>query len=218
MDPRRSTGRHRTPRSAAKILKRFSWRKRKSLQEEGHLAQAEKLQRQTLEIQRRVEGPEATNTLSATIDMATTVRKQGRYSEAEKLERTALEAMRRVLGPEHPMTLSSRDELAQTLGKEGRYDEAEKLERPTLDAMRRVLGPEHPDTASAAYDLSIILADAGRSDEAISVLRDAIDHGLNPVTDRAMATDPDLKPLHKDPHFAELVSHAEQRAAATEPH
>jgi serine/threonine protein kinase len=189
-----------------------------TLQEEGHLAEAEELQRQTLKIQRRVEGPEATNTLSATIDMATTVRKEGRYSEAEKLERPTLDAMRRVLGPEHPITLAASDELAQTLGKEGRFDEAEKLQRQTIDAMRRVLGPEHPDTVSAAYDLSIILAHAGHSDEAISVLREAIDHGLNPPADRAMASDPDLKPLHKDPHFAELVSHAQQRAAATELH
>jgi eukaryotic-like serine/threonine-protein kinase len=189
-----------------------------TLQAEGHLAEAEKLQRQTLEIQRRVQGPESENALSDTIDFATTLRKEGRYSEAEKAERPTLATMRRVLGPEHPVTLLSTDELAQTLGKEGHLDEAEKLEREAIDAMRRVLGPEHPDTAGAAYDLSVILAHAGRGDEAISVLREAIDHGLNPVTDRAMATDPDLKSLRKDPHFAELVSHAQQRAAATAHH
>jgi hypothetical protein len=47
-------------------------------------------------------------------------------------------------------------------------------------------------------------------------LREAID-GLDPVTDRAMATDPGLKSLHKDPRFEALVSYARQRAATPNP-
>src|SRR5208282_612877 len=118
-----------------------------TLRKEGHFAEAEKLQRQTLEIERRVLGPEAPNTLSDTIPLATTIRQESRYSEAEKLEQPTVATMRRVLGPEHPYTLTATDELAQTLGKEGRYEEAEKLARETLEIQRRVLGPDHPDAA-----------------------------------------------------------------------
>jgi len=188
-----------------------------TLREEGHFVEAEKLQRQTFEIERRVLGPEAPNTLSDTISLATTVRVEGRYSEAEKLEQPTVAAMRRVLGPEHPYTLTATDELAQTLGKEGRYEEAEKLARETLEIQRRVLGPDHPDAAGTAYDLACVLAQTGRSSEAISILHEAIDHGLDPVTSRAMATDPELKSLHKDPRFEALVSYARQRAAAPNP-
>jgi eukaryotic-like serine/threonine-protein kinase len=188
-----------------------------TLQREGHYGEAEKLQRQTLEIRRRVLGPERPNTLSSMSNLAVTLNKEGHSGEAEKLLRQAVEGMRRVLGPEHPFTLEATDELAHTLDKEGRYGEAEKLARETLEIQRRVLGPEHPDAAGTAYDLACVLAHTGRSDEAISFLREAIDHGLDPATGLAMSTDPNLKPLRKDPRFEALVSHVRQRAATQQP-
>jgi serine/threonine protein kinase/tetratricopeptide (TPR) repeat protein len=184
-----------------------------TLQAEGQYSQAEKLQRQTLEIQRRVLGPERPNTLSTMADLAATLNNEGRYSEAEDLQRQTVDAMRRVLGPQHPYTLETIDGLAETLDREGHYDEAEKLARGTLEIQRRVLGPQHPDTAGTTYDLGCILAHSGRSDEAFSVLREAIDHGLDTATDRALATTPDLKSLRRDPRFAALVAYAQQRAA-----
>jgi eukaryotic-like serine/threonine-protein kinase len=184
-----------------------------TLRQEGHYSEAEKLQRQTLEIQRRVLGPDRPNTLATMRDMAVTLNREGQYSEAEKLQRQTVATMRRVLGVEHPNTLMTTDELVQTLGKEGRYEEAEKLARETLAAQRRVFGPEYPGAASTAYDLACVLAHSGRSDEAISLLREAIHHGLDSVTDLEMATDPDLKPLRRDPRFAGLVADARQRAA-----
>jgi len=188
-----------------------------ALQSEGRYPEAEKLQRQTLEIQRRVLGPERPNTLSTMSDLAATLSKEGHYSEAEKLQRQAVDAMRRVLGPEHPNTLEATDRLAQTLDREGHYSEAEKLERETLEIQRRVLGPEHPDAADTSYDLAVALAHRGQTDEAISLLREAIDHGLTPATDLAMATDPNLKPLHHDPRFEALVPYAQEHAAKQNP-
>jgi tetratricopeptide (TPR) repeat protein len=146
--------------------------------------------------------------------LAGTLRSEGHYSEAEKLERQALDALTRLRGPEHPFTLAAIDQLARTIEKEGRYDEAEKLEQQSVVAMRRVLGPDHPDTADATYNLAVALAHNRRSEEAISVLREAIDHGLDSATDLAIATDPDLKPLRKDPRFKALVSYAQQRATS----
>jgi eukaryotic-like serine/threonine-protein kinase len=188
-----------------------------TLQAQGHYAEAEKLQRQTLEIQLRVLGPERPNTLSTMSNLAVTLNKERHHVEAEKLQRKAVEGMRRVLGSEHPFTLEATDELAHTLDTEGHYDEAEKLARGTLEIQRRILGPEHPDAAGMAYDLACILAHTGRSDEAISVLREAIDHGLDPATVRGIATDLGLESLHKDPRFEALASYARQRAATQQP-
>jgi eukaryotic-like serine/threonine-protein kinase len=188
-----------------------------TLQREGHYSEAEKLQRQTLEIQRRVLGPDRPNTLETMSSLAVTLNKEGQSSEAEKLQWQTVDTMRRVLGPEHPNTLVTNDGLVQTLEKEGRYNEAERLARATLETQRRVLGPEHPDAASTAYDLACVLAHSGRSDEAISVLREAIHHGLDSAADLAMATDPDLKSLRKDPRFKALVSDAQQRVATQKP-
>jgi serine/threonine protein kinase len=188
-----------------------------TLQAEKQYSEAEKLQRQTLEIQRRVLGPERPNTLSTMADLADTLNKEGRYSEAEQLQRQTVDTMQRVLGPEHPYTQEATDELAEILDREGRYDEAEKLARGALDIQRRVLGPNHPDTATTTYDLGCILAHNGHNDEAFSLLREAIGHGLDATTDRAMATTPDLKSLHKDSRFAALVTYAQERAATERP-
>jgi hypothetical protein len=147
-------------------------------------------------------------------DLGATLNKEGRYSEAEDLQRQTVDAMRRVLGPEHPYTLGTIDGLAQTLDREGPYQEAEKL---TLEVQRRVIGPQHPDTAGTTYDLGCILAHSGHSDEAFSVLLEAIDHGLDAATDRALATTPDLKSLRKDQRFAALVAYAQQRTATEKP-
>ena len=185
-----------------------------SLRAEGRYSEAEKLARETLEIQRRVLGPDRPNTLSTMDELALTLSKEGHLAEAEKLLRQAVDTMRRVLGPEHPFTLGADDDLAGILEKEGNYDEAEKLARETLESQGRILGLQHPDTAGTEYDLGCILAHSGRSDEAFSALRHAIDHGLASATDLAMATDPDLKSLSKDPRFAALVSYAQQHAAS----
>ena len=185
-----------------------------TLQQDGQYSEAEKLERRTFEIKRRVLGPERPNTLATMSSLALILNKEGRYAEAEKLQRQTAEIQRRVLGPEHPDTLLTTDGMVQTLEREGRYDEAEKLARETLRTQHRVLGPEHPDAATTAYDLACVLSHSGRSDEAISVLREAVNHGLDSATDRAMATDPDLKPLRKDPRFKAIVAEAQQRAAA----
>jgi hypothetical protein len=44
----------------------------------------------------------------------------------------------------------------------------------------------------------------------------AVDHGLAPQYDLAIETDPDLKLLHGDPRFNQLVAHARERVAANQ--
>jgi len=183
---------------------------------EGHSAEAEKLDRERLEIERRVLGPEHPDTLKSTYNLAISLYREGHYSEAEKLYRETLDIQRRVLGPEHPDTLNSMSRLANVLSSEGHYAEAEKLHRGTLDIRRRILGAESPDTASSTYDLGCVVALEGRRDEALSLLREAVDHGLDPSTDLRMDKDPDLKSLHGAPRFAALVVHAKERAAAAQ--
>jgi hypothetical protein len=104
--------------------------------------------------------------------------------------------------------------LATIVNDLGHYAEAEKLERQTLDIQRRVLGPRHPETLSSAYNLACFAARNGKRDEALAELRDAVDNGLRADLDLGMEKDPDLKSLHGDPRFDELVAHAKERAAA----
>jgi Tfp pilus assembly protein PilF len=117
------------------------------------------------------------------------------------------------LGPEHPQTILAMNNLADVMEDEGYYVEAERLLRQALEVGLRVLGPEHPHTAVTRYNLGCVAAKRGRRNEAISLLRQAVDHGLSSQIDLGIEKDSDLKSLHGDPRFDDLVAHAKERAA-----
>jgi hypothetical protein len=76
------------------------------------------------------------------------------------------------------------------------------------------VGPDQPETAVTRYSLACILARRGSTEEALTLLRQAVDHGLQPRMDLEIETAPLLNLLHGDPRFAALVTHAKERAAA----
>jgi eukaryotic-like serine/threonine-protein kinase len=186
------------------------------LQSEGHYAEAEKLNRETIEIQRRVLGPEHPDTLSTTTNLSAILTSEGRDAEAEKLDRETFAIQKRVLGPEHPSTLLTMNNLAGDLAKTHQYAEAEKLLKETLEIQRRVIGPDSPDAAISTYNLGMVAAQRGQRDKAFSLFQESVDHGLPPTVAQGIAADPDLKPLHGDPRFDALVTHANERAAAAQ--
>ena len=63
------------------------------------------------------------------------------------------------------------------------------------------------------YNLACIEALNGRPDAALSDLRHAIEHGMDAGQLLGIATDPDLKSLHADSRFTQLVALAKARAA-----
>ena len=83
-----------------------------ALTQEGRYSEAEKLYRETTDIERRVFGPEHPDTLAAMSNLANALMEEGRFAEAEKLQRQTLDIQRRVIGPEHPNTLATLENLA----------------------------------------------------------------------------------------------------------
>ena len=187
-----------------------------SFSDEGHNADAERLDRETLDIQRRLLGPEDPDTLNSMSSLAGILYREGHNAEAEKLFRETLDIERGVRGPDNPDTLNSMSNLAEVLSREGHYAEAETLDRATLVIRRRVIGPEHPDTAASTYNLGCIAALRRQRDEALALVREAVDHGLESSVDLGIDKEPDLKSLHGDPRFDALVAHAKEKAAAAQ--
>src|SRR5438874_290452 len=66
------------------------------------------MHRQTLQLDRKLLGPEHPSTLGSMNNLASVQDKQGRYDEAEAMHRQTLELREKVLGPEHPSTLDSK--------------------------------------------------------------------------------------------------------------
>jgi eukaryotic-like serine/threonine-protein kinase len=185
-----------------------------ALREQRRYAEAEEIGRHVLEVQSRVLSPDSRVLLSSKMSLANTLLDENRYAEAETLFREIVDSDRRALGPEHPDTLLSMSNLANALMEEGKYSEAEKLYRETVAIQQRVLPANHPEIAFTLYNLGCVTAHQGRNDEAISFLRQAVDGNLPAYGDLALEKDPDLKSLHGDPHFAEVVAHAKEVAKA----
>jgi tetratricopeptide (TPR) repeat protein len=126
-----------------------------SLSDQGKHAEAEQMQRELLDVERRVLGPEHPRTLATMNNYALSLGAQGKHAEAEQMQRELLDLHRRVLGPEHPHTLTTMNNLARTMNRQGKRAEAEPIFRELLDLRRRVLGPEHPHTLATLRDLTI---------------------------------------------------------------
>jgi serine/threonine protein kinase len=152
-------------------IDRLEW----ALNREGKFTEAEKLERETLDIRRRVLGTDHRSTATSMAYLAVSLEEQSRYAEAEELQRQALAIRRRVLGPEHRDTLVSMADLATNLARTGRPAEAEKMERETLEIERRVLGTDDADTLVTMNNLAVALLQQDRYPDAERVLRETLD-------------------------------------------
>jgi len=73
-------------------------------------------------------GPKHPDTLTAMLNLATTLQAQGEYAAAQPLQETVADLFTQHLGPEHPNTLTAMLNLASTLRKLGELKKAQKLE------------------------------------------------------------------------------------------
>ena len=184
-----------------------------AVKDQGRYSEAEKLERDALALELAKFGPDNRSTLITMSNLADTLGTEGQYAEAEQLLRQAIDRKGRTLGPEHPSTLNSLDSLGSVLKKEKRYPEAEKVYKEAVDGRNHTLGPGSPDTASSAYGLASVLALEGKQDGAFTNLRFAVEHALKPDLRMGLEDDANLKSLHTDPRFAQIVTEAQQAAA-----
>jgi len=138
-------------------------------------AEAEKLERETIDIYRRVLGPQHPDTLESMTNLGSTLDSEHRYQEAERLQREVFEVQRRIIGAENPATLGSMNNLAFSLERQDRYGEAEKLYGEALEIQRRVLGPSHPITLLSMDNLAHTLAERKQYAESEKLYRETVD-------------------------------------------
>jgi hypothetical protein len=104
---------------------------------QGKYAQAEELDSKTLEIRRRVLGPEHPDTLDTISDIAAMYQRQGNYALAETYAARARAGRRHALGPEHPETMASAADLALAYLSQGKFAGSEPLAREAIDFNRK---------------------------------------------------------------------------------
>src|SRR5580704_3751845 len=167
---------------------------------EGRDAEAEKLERQVLEIRERILGPEHTDTLVSKYNLANILVGERHFPEAEKLiretqvaqtrvqepektARQALDIQARVLGPGHPDSLGTLQVLGIAMVHNRRYGEAKQLFE---DVIEKIGKAQESNVSLAWYKFACVAAAAHDSDEAVQHLREAVKEGYKDI-DRIQA-------------------------------
>jgi len=177
---------------------------------EKRYEEAEKIYNRNLEIRRRVLGEEHPRTVATMNNLAIVYGEEGRKDEALKIYEKVLEIDRRVLGEAHPNTIDSMLNLSSAYAELGRQQEAEALGNKALEVARRVRGEDDPETIDVLYLMAGLIARRGDRASAIGYLRQAIDRGYHDAD--SMAKDSDLKSLHGDRVFEEMLQAARNNA------
>jgi tetratricopeptide (TPR) repeat protein len=127
----------------------------------GDYARAIDVERECVEEQQKLRGPDHPATLTSVNNLAQLLEAAGYYSDAEPLYRRVLKSRKRVMGKAHPDTLASIYGLAALLLDRAEYHEAETLLRQALRGMERRLGKEHPTTLRTVATLAELLLKKG---------------------------------------------------------
>ena len=107
----------------------------------GHLADADRLNGQALEFDRRVFGEAHPNVAHDLLNLASAAWTRAEYAEAERMERQALAIFTGWYGRGHPETASAMMILAQALVAQNRLDDAADF----LDQARNVFVRTYPE-------------------------------------------------------------------------
>ena len=136
----------------------------------GALDRAEQLLEQSLDLRRRILGPDAPDTLRATSLLGCVYDLHGKTQEGEKLLSSALAAERRTLGENHPNTLKTLANLANLYDSQGRYEKSGAMMRDVYERRRNALGADHLDTLGSQYNLAVAMYREERFPEAERLL------------------------------------------------
>ncbi|QOC21364.1 serine/threonine protein kinase [Wenzhouxiangella sp. AB-CW3] len=166
------------------------------------------LQKEALEVRRKVLGAKHPATLDSLGSKARLLREQGDLADAEKLTGKVLEARQRELGEDHPDTLDSFQEMGATLRQKGRFEEAEEAYRQALQGRLRVLGEDHPKTLSSKGSMGVLLVAMGRLEEAEPYMRQSLEGRRQVLGNTSRAT------LMSINNMGVLMRHMEEYAKA----
>jgi tetratricopeptide (TPR) repeat protein len=133
-------------------------------------AEAERLLRQALEMQRRL-GVDTSTTLGW---LGAVYSRRHEFAKAEALDREALELRIQKFGREHVDVAATMKSLAHTLQGQHRYEEAESLLREAIAIDRKYIGSDNGVIADNLVDLAKLLRLKGDLIAAEAPIRDAI--------------------------------------------
>ena len=139
-----------------------------ALLQQGHITEAESLERKMVNTQKRLFGANDPDTLASVSELAFTLCQEGssQCAEGVKLNGEVLEQQKRVLGPQAHYTLVTMDNQAIMLAESGRPADGEKLQREALALHLKTDGVENLSTVHALLNLGDFQRDQHHDEEA----------------------------------------------------
>jgi serine/threonine protein kinase/tetratricopeptide (TPR) repeat protein len=145
-----------------------------SLEELGHLDQAEGVFLKASRTRERLLGADHLDTADTKHSLAGVCWNQGKYAAAEQLYKDVIQVRSAQLGPDHKDTLSTKNNLALVYMSEGQFDLAEPLLREVLDIRMGRLGADDPKTLQSQHNLAGLYGQRGRWDLAEGLLQEVL--------------------------------------------
>jgi serine/threonine protein kinase/Flp pilus assembly protein TadD len=141
----------------------------------GDYAESERLAREALEMQRRVDPQDGVAIANGLQFLAVALKQQDRLDEAEEHYRDALALRIAEHGERDDRTASTLTSLAELLRVKNELDEAETLHRRALEISREVHDGVHPTVLTSLGNLALVLQAKEDPDGAEVILRDSLE-------------------------------------------
>jgi eukaryotic-like serine/threonine-protein kinase len=146
-----------------------------SLQELGHLKQAEVVLVKAGRTREQLLGADDLDTAATRHQLAVLYRSQAKYDLAEMLFKEVLKSRTAKLGNNHPDTLHSQQQLAMLYHSQKKYDLAETLCKQVLELRIAKLGADHPDTLASQHRLAMLYRSQAKFDLAESLCKEVLE-------------------------------------------
>ena len=143
--------------------------------DEGHYNEALNIQKNVVEIRKKVLGDAHPDYAMALSNLAYYYDALGNYSEAIRLATFAMEFCKNYFGEEHPTYAISLSNLASYYADLGNYSEAIRLGTLAMEIRKKVLREEHPGYAGSLINLASCYGSIGNYTEAIRLATLAMD-------------------------------------------
>ncbi len=171
---------------------------------------AERIDRAALAAQLKALGPENPDTLTTRSELVEALIDEHRYDEAVAMGSDLYRVQLHAFGPQHPDTVGYLRLLGMALAYQHRYPEAVSQFKELIDAQGDA---GDADTRWVAwYALASVAAAAGNASDAFHDLQEAVHRGYSDAD--GLINDDDLKGLHPDPRFQEIVAHLKSLSAS----
>jgi serine/threonine-protein kinase len=167
------------------------------LRDRGNLDEAEKMFKESLEMDKILNGPEHPDVAYSLQGLASIYRTTGKYSESEKLYRESLQIRRKLLGDEHPDVGHSLTNFGLLLIAMKNYDEAEKIFNEALNIQLKNLGEEHRSVTNIYERLGAVYLGKGELKKAERLYNKALSINKKILGENHFATASDFINLSK---------------------